>query len=100
MKENQTMDKEALFYAKQVHNQMHGFYLEGTVPGVRDESEDGFSGKYYEEIHAALKRLGTRGGFDTDDEDVVALLDALEQMLKESDIKMFGYGVEYAKNSK
>ena len=80
-------------YARQVYTQMHGFYEEGTVSGV---SEEAVLEKHYEEIYNALERLGERCGFDVDDEDREDMLNALEDLLLESGIKMFEYGMKYA----
>ena len=89
------MDQEIRKYATQIHNQMQGFYVAGTVPGVRDESEEGPLGEYYDAIYDALRRLRLRCVLEPEDRDVLALLDALEHMLLESGVKMFEYGMKY-----
>lgn len=96
MSNEQKMMEEALLYAQEVHAQMHGFYKEGTVPGVRDESRNGALGKYCEQRYHALGRLGERFGFDGEDEDRGDLLNALEELLLENSVKMFEYGMKYA----
>ena len=87
------MTKEVRNYAQRVYGQMHGFYKKGTVPKV---SEEKVLEKHYEEIYNALERLGNRCGFDVWDEDREALLNAVEDILQESSIKMFEYGMKYA----
>ena len=88
---------ETLAYAQRVYTQMHGFYKEGAVPGVTEED---VLEEHYEEIYNALERLGERFGFDADDKDRECLLNALEDMLLESGIKMFMHGVEYAQEKR
>ena len=100
MKKEQEAVREMQDYARQVYAQMHGFYEEGIVPGVRDEFKEGTLGACYDEIYSALERLGGRCGFNADDEDRECLLNALEDMLLESGIKMFEYGVAYAQRKR
>lgn len=97
MEKGQAMTAEARAYAQQVYTQMHGFYEAGTVPGV---SEDKHLGERYEEIYNALERLGERCGFDVDDEDRGHLLNALEDLLLESGIRMFEYGMKYTQGKR
>lgn len=86
--------------AKRVHNQMHGFYVSGTVPGVRDESEEGVLGRCYDEVYDLFRRLGLRCALDPEDQDILKLMDTLEHLLLESGIRMFEYGMKYAQEQK
>lgn len=100
MSNDYMMAEETVAYAKQVYTQMHGFYTEGTAPGVQDESKEGALGKHCEAFYDALGRLGERFGFDGEDEDREDMLNALEDLLLESGIKMFEYGMKYAQGER
>ena len=64
----QEMTVEIQAYAREVYNQMQGFYEDGTVSGVPDETNEGVLGDYGDAFYEALGRLGERFGFDGEDE--------------------------------
>lgn len=88
------------YYGQEVYRQMHGLYEPGTIPGVCDESEDGFVGKYIHEIYEALSSLSSRYAFSIEDPDAHRIMTAIDTLLEESAVRMFHYGVKYAKQGK
>ena len=82
-------------YALRVYEAMTGFLEEGEVPGVVDESESGFAGKYYDEYYTALTDLGSKFNFSIEEHNVTLMMSAMERILRETAVKMFEYGVRW-----
>ena len=87
-------------YEQKVFEQMNGYYETQEVPGVRDESRDGFVRTYIDALYGARDRLCSRFSIPEGDSDMEAMLDASEGLSRACGLALFRYGSQRAAEQK
>lgn len=82
---------------QQIYEQMNGFYTAPIIDGVRDESDGGALEGPLGRIYAARDRLCTRFLIPAEDRDLEEMLNGMEDVWRETAVKMFEYGVRWAR---
>ncbi len=87
---------------KDVYDTLNGTMLpEFAVPGVENVFAPGTNcDRWYEQMHEAYARLRKRLGVVDEDMDVEEIISALLDVGQEMAMKMFVYGVGFAKEGK